>query len=116
MCEEKSIYNDGTLEARVVEPGHNYCVNCLWEDDGQVFTDYMASLEFQNGPVNEAGINGIQNEPVIAILIDRLKFLDSKFPSYHNKMAIISLESALQHLINRTKDRIERGVEGVNLA
>tara|TARA_R110002073_G_scaffold49025_6_gene131429 strand:+ start:661 stop:999 length:339 start_codon:yes stop_codon:yes gene_type:complete len=73
-------------------------------------------LNFQNGPVKENGVNGITNEALLAVLIHRTKFLDSKFGCDENKRAIQHMEEALVNLECRTARRIVRGVEGVSAA
>jgi hypothetical protein len=71
-------------------------------------------LRFQLGPVKESGINGIQNEQVIAALVNRLQVLNTKFPCRENSLAITKLEEAMFWLEKRTADRERRGVEGHN--
>ena len=56
--------------------------------------------------------NGTTNEEVFAVLIDRLQFLNTKFPCRENSIVITKLEEALMWLNKRTADRIIRGVEG----
>lgn len=56
--------------------------------------------------------NGTTNEEVITVLIDRLNYLNDKFPCTENEIAILHLESALNTLIVRTAKRQLRGVEG----
>ena len=73
---------------------------------------YQATLFFQCGPVKEAGVNGPQCEALIAILIHRLKVLNTTFPSRETALAITKLEEALHWLDHRTADRQARGVEG----
>ena len=75
---------------------------------------YSASLSFQLGPVKEVGVNGIQNEQLIAVLVHRLGVLNKAFPCRENSIAITHLETALLWLEKRTADRVKRGVEGVN--
>lgn len=71
---------------------------------------------FQNGPVKEKGVNGIHEEDLINIIIDRLKcFQTSRFKCKENVTAIQHLELALAALNLRTKKRVERGVEGKNI-
>ncbi len=106
----KFIYIDDNLQVISKLAGHEYFI----DDKNAGPGPFLSFLGFQNGPIKEVGVNGIQNEPVIAILIDRLKFLDGTFPSDYNKAAIASLEDALKHLQARTKDRKDRGVEGLN--
>ena len=71
--------------------------------------------------VNEHGevetINdGTTNEEVLAVLIDRLNYLNSKFPCRENSIAITHIETALLWLNKRTADRLKRGVEGLHKA
>jgi hypothetical protein len=63
----------------------------------------------------ETVANGTTNEEVIDMLIDRIKYLDDKFPCYENKAAISHLNCAVGQLIGRTQDRIERKVKGKHL-
>ena len=105
------IYEDDHLSVVCCKPGHEYDI---WKNNSVDIYDQIAKVYFQDGPIKEVGISGIQNEPVIAILIDRLKYLDGQFPSEYNKAAIYHLGLALESLQQRTKDRQDRGVEGTN--
>lgn len=58
--------------------------------------------------------DGTTNEEVIEVLIDRLNYLNAKFPCRENSLAITKLEEALMWLNKRTSDRLKRGVEGTN--
>lgn len=70
-------------------------------------------LRFQKGPIAEEGYNGITNEVLLAVLIDRMEgFQSGPFACEENKQALYSLKDAWAHLNRRTKQRIERGVEG----
>jgi hypothetical protein len=60
--------------------------------------------------------DGTTNEEVLAVLIDRLQFLNSKFPCRENAIVITKLEESLMWLNKRTLDRLNRGVEGKPLA
>ncbi len=59
--------------------------------------------------------DGTTNEEVLEVLIDRMNFLQSKFPCRENAVVITHLETALMWLEKRTKDRIKRNVEGKNI-
>ena len=53
----------------------------------------LDEIHFQDGPIKEAGINGIHNEDLIAIVIDRMEgFQNSEFGCAENAMAMIKLE------------------------
>lgn len=56
--------------------------------------------------------DGTTNEEVLEMLIDRMKYLQAKFPCKENACCITHLEEGLMWLEKRTKDRIKRGVEG----
>lgn len=77
------------------------------------------SLQFiQKVPVTEGSpelktVNdGTTNEDVLAVLIDRLNYLQSKFPCKENAVALTHIETALLWLEKRTAGRKARGVEG----
>lgn len=70
---------------------------------------------FQNGPINESGVNGVTHEALLAILIDRLQgFQDGPYACIENGDALHLLEGAQQILHARTKARMARGVEGTH--
>lgn len=70
-------------------------------------------IHFQNGPIQEVGVNGITNEALLAIVIDRLRsFQAGPFPSKGNELALVNCERALHWLKQRTRERLDRGVEG----
>ena len=56
--------------------------------------------------------NGTTNEEVLAMLIDRMNYLQAKFPCRENALVITKLEESLMWLNKRTADRLARGVEG----
>jgi hypothetical protein len=75
----------------------------------------LAEVNFQNGPILEAGINGVMNEDLIAMVIVRLKaFQDSPFHCKENAMAITKLEETLLWLRKRTMGREQKGIEGTH--
>lgn len=72
-------------------------------------------LKFQKGPIGEAGINGITQEALLAVVIDRLRgFQSGDFSCRENAIALTHCEDALMWLQKRTLDRMARGVEGMN--
>jgi hypothetical protein len=68
---------------------------------------------FQNGPIKEAGVNGITHEALTAILLDRLRsFQEGPYRSRENAVALTHFEEGLMWLQKRTRERMARGVEG----
>lgn len=80
-------------------------------------TDLLAKIHFQEGPIQEHGVNGVMNEDLIVMVIRRLQgFQESEFKCRENAMAITKLEEALLWLRKRTMGRENRGVEGTHMA
>jgi hypothetical protein len=73
------------------------------------------TILFQNGPIGEVGVNGITHEVLLAILIDRLEcFENGKFANSWNAQALEHLRQAQGALLDRTRSRMDRGVEGTH--
>ncbi len=87
-----------------------------------------AMLGFQNGPIGEAGFNGISNEALLAVLIDRMRGFQyarlpngdfdlatpGKYACDDNALTLDFLCGALNALQKRTRARMARGVEGTH--
>ncbi len=72
---------------------------------------------FQNGPIKEHGVNGLTQEALLAIVVDRLRsFQKGPFSCRENAIALTHCEDALMWLQRRTRERIKRGVEGRTVA
>lgn len=93
-------------DGRDVE-GHHYQV---------LAGDKTFEVQFQNGPVPSAGVNGLTNEAALAILIHRTEFLNAKFPCEENEQALAGMRAALAAFESRTEKRLARGVEGREVA
>lgn len=113
-------HNDLNMQLRVEvldEPGggganHNYRITSWGGDDGFAGS---CQIQFQNGPVKEAGLNGVSNEALLAVVEDRLKgFQAGQFSCRENALALTHLQEAMHWLNHRTLERIARGVEGTN--
>lgn len=77
--------------------------------------NWTQKISFQNGPIKEAGVNGVSQEALLAILIDRLRsFQAGPYACRENALALTKLEEANMWLQKRTRDRMVRGVEGTN--
>jgi hypothetical protein len=88
----------------------------VWVDKGQAVPYLLERVDFQEGPIKEAGVNGVMNEDLIAMVITRLEaFNNSDFRCRENSMAITKLEEALLWLRKRTMGREQRGVEGTHV-
>lgn len=72
------------------------------------------NVQFQHGPIGENGINGVQNEELLDLLIMRIRILQLRFPCPENLTALDHLKFAVSELRMRTQRRREQGVEGKN--
>lgn len=100
------------------EPGqgganHQYMIT--WGTGDAVPLDKTCLIGFQNGPIKEFGVNGITQEALLAVVIDRLRgFQEGQFRCRENAIALTHCEDALMWLQKRTRERMARGVEGTN--
>lgn len=105
------------------EPGHggachDYHItgfrNTVEFDVGPLEIDNVL-IQFQNGPINEVGVNGITHEALLAILIDRMEhFQAGPYACRENALALTKLQEAQMWLLERTRGRMARGVEGTH--
>lgn len=106
--------NDQLIVQAIDEPGsgganHKYIVGG--------FPSGPTLIDFQNGPINEAGVNGLTHEVLLAIVADRLRsFQQGPFASRYNALALTHIEEAQNWLNRRTLERMRRGVEGTHKA
>jgi hypothetical protein len=109
---------DGKLEVRAIgEPGGGGA-NVTYEVGSRTNDSYIVldRIQFQSGHVQEHGVNGLTNEVLVAILIDRLRgFQSGQYRGRENACALTHFEEGLMWLQKRTVERIQRGVEGTNI-
>ena len=55
-------------------------------------------LRFQNGPMEEVGVNGITNEDLLEMVIKRLGQMNKVSPARENSIALTNLEQGLMWL------------------
>lgn len=86
---------------------HSYKVVC--HDRGWL-------INFQDGPINEVGVNGLTHEVLLSIVADRLRgFQSGPYKCKENACALTHIEEALHWLQSRTLDRMRRGIEGTHV-
>lgn len=96
--------------------GANHAYSIEWDTpDNEYSTIDQVFIGFQNGPIKESGVNGVTQEALLAIVIDRLRsFQAGPFSCRENAIALTHVEEALMWLQRRTVARIKRGVEGTH--
>lgn len=113
--------NEALLVHVLDEPGqgnacHEYQIRrCVTNTGDQHDDEEFCVIKFQNGPIAEAGVNGISNEALLAIVEDRLKgFQSGPYACRENALALTKLQEALVWLHSRTLERVARNVEGTH--
>ena len=105
--------------------GANHCYEVtgfLASDNASATTMKMPVVQmdglvvlFQNGPINEHGVNGVTQEVLLAIVADRLKsFQAGPFACRENELALTKIQEAQHWLQQRTLERMRRGVKGTH--
>ena len=73
----------------------------------------LATIKFQNGPVNEHGVNGVQLTDVLKVALARYEMLNQgDFRCRENSLVITNLQQAIFWDLERTEKRTKAGVEG----
>jgi len=86
-----------------------------WENDAGTHGFNLGFFRFQEGPIKEAGINGVHNEDLLAIVRARLQvFQASPYACDENARALAGIEAAMVALDERTARRIREGTEGTS--
>lgn len=115
--------NDTLTITAVDEPGsggahHRYEIagfNPSTNPSGEPIWSDTTAILFQNGPINEVGVNGLTHEALLAIVADRLRsFQKGPFATRYNALALTHIEEAQNWLNRRTLERTRRGVEGTH--
>ena len=73
----------------------------------------VAAITWQDGPIKKYGINGVQTEDILNLLIERMEaFQDGRFACKENARVLDHLHGANGWLKTRTALRVSQGVEG----
>lgn len=103
---------------QVLREGHQYSLQSFQNKEAFQTLQFIEKVPNPNSEEPGALMtlnDGTTNEEVIEMLVDRLQYLQAKFPCRENAIAITKLDEALLWLNERTRKRQERGVEGKQL-
>ena len=106
-----------TADSRANDNAHHKYTIQVWKhaqtsEESSICVEAV-TLNFQNGGLKEVGPNGITDQALLAIVMDRLKsFNDGQFRCRENSLAITHLELVLMYMEERANDRARRGAEG----
>jgi hypothetical protein len=95
-----------------IENGHAYEVDNFESSDTQLIEFIQKEPLFDGSAELKTIRDGTTNEEILSMLIDRMNYLQDKFPCRENAAVIIKLDECLMWLNKRTQDRVDRGVEG----
>ena len=94
---------------------HHICEISHCDDNMHAPAETLGRVEVQNGHIKEAGVNGIHNEDLLAIVAHRLEcFQTSQFACQENADALAAVEEARRILAARTARRVSAGTEGTH--
>lgn len=95
---------------------HKYVIEVVKPARTSDETDVIISsceINFQDGGLQEAGPNGITEQALLAIVLDRLRsFNNGPYGCRENSIQITKIEEAMMWSGKRAADRAARGVEG----
>ena len=100
----------------IISEGHSYKLSNFENPNnpGQIINFIHKEALNPELPVLTTINDGTTNEEVLDMLINRMYYLQNKFPCRENSIVITKLEESLMWLNKRTQDRIKRNVEGQN--
>jgi len=104
---------------KVITPGHLYHLDNFENNESRLpqTIQFIEKVPVVEGSKDLCTVNdGTTNEEVLRVLIDRMNYLQAKFPCRENAIVITKLEESLMWLNHRTAGRVARGVEGQQLA
>ena len=97
------------------EPGAGGANHVYAMHFGDLDAEVAQTIQFQNGPLAESGVNGISQEALLAIVEDRLKcFQAGPYACRENALTLTHIQEAMHWLHHRTRERLQRGVEGTS--
>lgn len=76
----------------------------------------IVKFTIQSDPIGEVGVNGVQALDMLKYTKCLFQSLNDAFPCRENALTITKIEEAIHWQDARTKDRMNRNVEGQNKA
>jgi len=105
--------SNGLVTSATDPPGQGNACHQYQVSNGE--GEVLVHVSFQNGPVGEGGVNGVQHAQLLAILEDRLRsFQLGAYASPLNERALGGVQDAISADEERTARRSLAGAEGFN--
>ncbi len=101
---------------KVLTEGHKYELSGFENPENTQTIQFIEKKPVGDTTELETVNDGTTNEELLEVLINRMQYLQDKFPCRENAIVITKLEESLMLLNKRTADRKARNVEGKQLA
>lgn len=102
---------------KVLTEGHKYIAHNFEGKEGGQTIQFIQKEPLATGSTEMITIcDGTTNEELLEVLIDRIGYLNTKFPCRENSIVLTKLQESLMWLNKRTQDRVKRNVEGKHQA
>jgi hypothetical protein len=99
----------------ILTEGHKYIANNFENPSNGQTIQFIEKQPKEEGSTELITVNdGTTNEELLVVLLNRLNYLNGKFPCRENSIAITKLDEALLWLNKRTADRVARNIKGTN--
>lgn len=100
---------------KILTEGHKYQLSGFEKANNTQEIQFIEKTLIE-GTTDLKTINdGTTNEELLEVLIDRMNYLQGKFPCRENALVITKLQESLMWLNKRTEDRKNRKVKGKHL-
>lgn len=97
---------EGGGAMQIFTPGHRYVLESFEDTDSGQVIQFIEKKPKSEGSTELVTVNdGTTNEEVLAVLIDRLNYLQTKLPCRENAIVLTKLEESLMWLNKRAEDR-----------
>jgi len=101
---------------KVLTEGHKYELEGFEDVNNTQTIQFIEKVPESEGSTILVTLNdGTTNEALLEVLINRMQYLQNKFPCRENAIVITKLEESLMWLEKRTADRKKRNVEGKHI-
>lgn len=94
----------------ILKEGHKYQLTNFEDNNTNQVIQFIEKEPVENSTDLKTINDGTTNEEVLEMLINRMNYLQAKFPCRENALVITKLEESLMWLNKRTSDRLKRNV------
>jgi hypothetical protein len=97
---------------KVLTEGHKYELSGFENPKNTQSIQFIEKVPQEGTTALKTLNDGTTNEELLEVLINRMEYLQAKFPCRENAIAITKMQESLMWLEKRTADRLKRNVEG----